>query len=74
MNLTEHFTIEEMTTSNTATVRSIDNTHTIAAKLTTLRATLEQVRSFLGFSKDIVGSIILSPSIFYGERAWKSLI
>lgn len=55
MNLTEHFTLEEMIFSSTATVRGIDNTATpeIVANLTTLCATLEQVRALLGFPMHI---------------------
>ena len=55
MNLTEHFTLEELTFSSTATVRGIDNTPTpeIVANLTTLCATLEQVRTLLGFPMHI---------------------
>ncbi len=55
MNLTENFTLEELTFSSTATVRGIDNTATpeIVANLTTLCATLEQVRTFLGFPMHI---------------------
>jgi hypothetical protein len=55
MNLTEHFTLEELTFSSTATVRGIDNTPTpeIVANLTTLCATLEELRAFLGFPMHI---------------------
>ena len=55
MNLTSHFTLEELTFSSTATVQAIDNTPTpeIVENLATLCASLEQVRTILGFPMHI---------------------
>ena len=50
MNLSDHFTLEELTGSTTATRLSIDNTPTpeIAAHLTQTAMGLEKVRALLG--------------------------
>jgi len=50
MNLSEHFTLDELTASETALRKGIDNTAppVITEKLRMLAATLEQVRSLLG--------------------------
>ena len=50
MKLSEHFSLDEFTTSETALRRGIDNTPgpAITEKLRMLAATLEQVRSLLG--------------------------
>ena len=52
MNLTEHFTLEELTFSQTAERQKINNTPPlkVVAHLTTLAAGLEQVRALLGGS------------------------
>ena len=49
--LTDHFTLEELTFSSTAVSRGIDNTapEDVAEHLKTLAATLEEVRALLGF-------------------------
>lgn len=51
MNLTPHFTLEEMTFSSTAIRLSIDNTppKEVIGRLTTLAQTLELVRAMLGY-------------------------
>lgn len=50
MNLTEHFTLEELTFSQMAARRGIDNTPSleVVAHLTTLAEGLENVRTLLG--------------------------
>ena len=50
MKLSEHFSLDEFTASETATRKGIDNTPppVVAEKLRMLAATLEQVRSLLG--------------------------
>ena len=50
MTLSEHFSLDELTTSETATRKGIDNTAppVVTEKLRMLAATLEQVRSLLG--------------------------
>lgn len=50
MNLTPHFSLAELTASDTAVARKIDNTPTpaIAANLTRLAGVLEQVRTLVG--------------------------
>ena len=50
MNLTEHFTLEELTFSQMAVRRGIDNTPSleVVAHLTTLAEGLEKVRAILG--------------------------
>lgn len=50
MNLTEHFTLEELTFSQMAARRGIDNTPSleVVAHLTTLAEGLEKVRTLLG--------------------------
>lgn len=50
MNLTEHFTLEELTRSDTALRKGLDNTPgaAVIANLTLLAATLEQIRTLLG--------------------------
>jgi hypothetical protein len=51
MQLTEHFSLEELTFSSTATVRGIDNTPSseTVANLSVLAVALEAVRALLGF-------------------------
>lgn len=50
MNLSPHFSLAELTASDTAVARKIDNTPTpaIAANLTRLAGVLEQVRTLVG--------------------------
>jgi zinc D-Ala-D-Ala carboxypeptidase len=50
MKLSEHFRLDELTASETATRKGIDNTPppVVTEKLRMLAATLEQVRSLLG--------------------------
>jgi hypothetical protein len=50
MKLSEHFNLDEFTTSQTATRKGIDNTPSpaVTERLRMLAATLEQVRSLLG--------------------------
>ena len=50
MKLTEHFSLDELTASETALRKGIDNTPppAVTEKLRMLAATLEQVRSLLG--------------------------
>jgi hypothetical protein len=50
VNLTPHFTLDELTASQTATRRGIDNKPTIQIlrNLTSLAETLEQVRALVG--------------------------
>ena len=50
MKLSEHFSLDEFTASETATRKGIDNTPppVVTEKLRMLAATLEQVRSLLG--------------------------
>ena len=50
MKLTEHFSLDEFTASETATRKGIDNTPppAVTERLRMLAATLEQVRSLLG--------------------------
>lgn len=51
MQLTEHFSLEELTFSSTAAVRGIDNTPSdeIVKNLSVLAVALEAVRALLGF-------------------------
>ncbi len=50
MNLSSHFTLEELSSSNTAVRKGIDNTpgQAIIENLTRLAQTLEQVRTLVG--------------------------
>ena len=50
MTLSEHFSLDELTTSDTAIRKAIDNTPhpAVTERLRMLAATLEQVRSLLG--------------------------
>lgn len=51
IQLSDHFTLDELTFSSTAVAHGIDNTPSdeVAANLKTLAATLEEARSLLGF-------------------------
>lgn len=64
MNLSAHFTLEELTRSDIALRKGIDNTPTdeTVGNLTDLAAALEQVRSFLGFPL-YVNSAYRSPKV-----------
>jgi hypothetical protein len=60
MNLTAHFTLEELTASETASVRGIDNTLP-AEVITALKRTaelLEDVRRVLGGNPTVAGADI----------------
>ena len=52
MNLSEHFTLDELTVSETAARKGLDNTpnQSIIEELTKLASFLEQIRSLLGKS------------------------
>lgn len=65
MSLTLHFTLAEMTQSQTATRRGIDNTATpdIVANLTRTAQTLEQVRVLLGSRAITISSGYRSPDL-----------
>jgi hypothetical protein len=64
MNLSEHFTLEELTASDIATRRGIGNTPgpLEQANLTRIAATLEQVRALLGVPMHI-NSGYRSPTV-----------
>jgi zinc D-Ala-D-Ala carboxypeptidase len=63
--LTDHFTLEELTQSETAARRRIDNTpsSTIVENLTRTAQTLEQVRTLLGARPVQVSSGYRSPAL-----------
>jgi len=63
--LSEHFTLEEFTRSDTATARGIDNTPTEAAlaELGKLADTLEQVRKLLGSNPVFISSGYRCPEL-----------
>jgi hypothetical protein len=66
MNLTEHFTFEELTYSDTAYSRKIDNnpvTQEHAANLKRLASMLEEIRLLLGNHPIIVTSGYRSPKL-----------
>lgn len=65
VKLSEHFTLEELTRSQTATERGIDNTPSgeSVINLTKLAAMLEQVRSALGNLPITVTSAYRSPAL-----------
>ncbi|MBU9579619.1 peptidase M15 [Ralstonia mannitolilytica] len=65
MNLTDHFTLDEMIASQTAARRSIDNTPTpeIIDNLTKTAQTLERVRVLLGSRPITVSSGYRSPDL-----------
>lgn len=64
MNLTENFTLEELTTSEIAVRKGIDNTppQDVVANLAELAGVLEQVRSLLGVPMHI-NSAYRSPKV-----------
>lgn len=64
MNLSEHFTLEELTASEVALRKGIDNTPTddIVANLTELAGYLERVRTLLGVPMH-VNSAYRSPKV-----------
>ncbi|BDC46011.1 D-Ala-D-Ala carboxypeptidase family metallohydrolase [Paraburkholderia terrae] len=64
-SLTTHFTLEELTISQTATRRGIDNTPSPAAvdNLKKVAALLEQVRTLLGTKPVLVSSGYRSPGV-----------
>ncbi|NUX55909.1 D-Ala-D-Ala carboxypeptidase family metallohydrolase [Paraburkholderia youngii] len=65
MRLTDHFTLEELTQSETAARRRIDNTPStaIVEHLTRTAHTLEQVRTLLGSHPVLVSSGYRSPAL-----------
>lgn len=65
MSLTLHFTLDEMTHSQTATRRDIDNTPSVdvVANLTRTAQTLEQVRVLLGSRAITISSGYRSPDL-----------
>ena len=69
MNLTPHFTLEELIHSDTAKAKGIDNkpTRTEIANLMRLAQTLEEVRNVLG------GKTIIISSGYRGEELNKAV-
>jgi len=65
MNLTEHFTLEELTRSETAIQRGIDNTPSgeVIVNLTKLAVMLEKVRAQLGGKPIHISSGYRSPAL-----------
>lgn len=65
MRLSDHFTLEELTVSETATRNALDNTPPdyVQPALQRLANSLEQVRSLLGNSPIIVMSGYRSPAV-----------
>lgn len=65
MNITDHFTLDEMVASQTAARRGIDNTPTpeIVVNLTRTAQTLERVRVLLGSRPITVSSGYRSPAL-----------
>jgi len=64
MNLTDHFTLDELTISETAARQNIDNTPSpeVLANLKRLAATLEDVRALVG-KPIVVSSGYRSPAV-----------
>ncbi|WP_175689711.1 D-Ala-D-Ala carboxypeptidase family metallohydrolase [Burkholderia anthina] len=65
MNLTDHFALSEMTQSETASRRGIDNSPPLAIveNLKRTAQTLEQVRSLLGAKPILISSGYRSPAL-----------